>query len=168
MWFNADFSFSEHVNKFCKASLLHRQNLHRIRWFLTQEVAVLAANALVSSRLDYCNSLSGGFSCFNRHKLHSVQNILARIVTNHVTPIQKLLHWLPANTAVCPKPEYWFLYFYTVVLLAILDDPCLLEVTPTAPVGKSSKLTCWQKPINHRLPVTPMSSWYDLAMLLDL
>ena len=56
--------------------------------------------ALVSSRLDYCNSLFRGLSCFNLHKLQSIQNTLARIVTNHrkyahVTPILKQLHWLP-------------------------------------------------------------------------
>ena len=39
-------------------------------------------------------------SCFNLHKLQSIQNTLAHIVTNHrkyahVTPILKQLHWLP-------------------------------------------------------------------------
>ena len=70
--------------------------------YLTPEVAVLAANALVSSRLDYCNSLFRGLSCFNQHKLQSNQNTLARIITNHrkyahVTPILKQLHWLPVT-----------------------------------------------------------------------
>ena len=66
------------------------------------KVAVLAANALFSSRLDYCNSLFRSLSCFNLHKLQSIQNTLARIVTNHrryahVTPILKQLHWLPVK-----------------------------------------------------------------------
>ena len=65
-------------------------------------MAVLAANALVSSRLDYCNSLFRGLSCSSQHKLQSIQNTLARIVTNHrkyahVTPILKQLHWLPVK-----------------------------------------------------------------------
>ena len=77
-------------------------DLRRIRQYLTTEVAVLAGNALVSSRLDYCNSLSRSLSCFNLHKLQSIQNTLARIVTNHrryahVTPILKQLHWLPVK-----------------------------------------------------------------------
>ena len=75
-------------------------DLHRIRQYLTPEVAVLAANALVSSRLDCCNSLFRGLSCFNQHKWQSIQNTLALIVTNHrkyahVTPTLKQLHWLP-------------------------------------------------------------------------
>ena len=78
------------------------RNLRRIRQYLIPKVAVLAANALVSSRLDYCNSLFRGLSCFNQHKLQSIQNTLARIVTNHrkyahVTPILKQLHWLPVK-----------------------------------------------------------------------
>ena len=36
------------------------RDLHRIRKYLTPEVAVLAAIALVSSHLDYCNSLFRG------------------------------------------------------------------------------------------------------------
>ena len=100
VWFDADFSFSEHVKRTCKACFLQMRDLRRIRQYLTPEVTVLAANALVSSSLDYCNSLFRGLSCFNQHKLQSIQNTLARIVTNHrryahVTPILKQLHWLP-------------------------------------------------------------------------
>ena len=100
VWFGAEFSFSEHVKRTCNACFLQMRDLRRIRSYLTPEVAVLAANALVNSRLDYCNSLFRGLSCFNLHKLQSIQNTLARIVTNHrkyahVTPILKQLHWLP-------------------------------------------------------------------------
>ena len=43
-----------------------------------------------------------GLSGFNQHKLQSIQNTLARIVTNHrkyahVTPILQKLHWLPVK-----------------------------------------------------------------------
>ena len=40
-----------------KTYFLQTSDFHRIRWYLTQEVAVLAANALVSSHLKYCNSV---------------------------------------------------------------------------------------------------------------
>ena len=104
---------------------LHRQ-------YLTQEVAVLAANALVNSQLDYWNSLFRGLSCFIQHKL----NTLARTATNnrkyaHVTPIPKQLHWLPANYH-CMFKTTTLLNFYTVVVLAILDHP-RLTVAPTVP-----------------------------------
>ena len=46
VWFDADFSFSEHVKNTCKASFLQMHDRHRSRHYLTQKVAVLAANAL--------------------------------------------------------------------------------------------------------------------------
>ena len=102
VWFDADFSFTEHVKMTCKACFLQMRDLCRIRQYLTLEVAVLAANALVSSRLDYCNSLVRDLSCFYQHKLQSIQNTLACIVTNYrkyanVTPILKQLHCLPVR-----------------------------------------------------------------------
>ena len=57
LWFDAEFSFSEHVKRTCKACFLQMIALRRIRQYFTPEVAVYAANALVSSRLDYCNSV---------------------------------------------------------------------------------------------------------------
>ena len=68
--------------------------------FLTCEAALLAANALVGSRLDYCNSLFRSLSALDLRRLQCVQNSLARIVANatkssHITPISRSLHWLP-------------------------------------------------------------------------
>ena len=58
------------------------------------------ANAFVSSRLDYCNSLFRSLSKASLHRLQSFQNCAARIVTNscrytHITPVLRKLHWLP-------------------------------------------------------------------------
>ena len=58
------------------------------------------ANAFVSSRLDYCNSLFRSLSKVNLHRLQSIQNSAARIVTNlckytEITPLLRKLHWLP-------------------------------------------------------------------------
>ena len=68
VWFDADFSFSEHIKRTCKACFLQMRDLRRIRKYLTPEVALFAANALVSSRLDYCNSLFRGLSGFSQYK----------------------------------------------------------------------------------------------------
>ena len=82
VWFDSDLSFSCHVMKVCKACF-----------------ALMAANALVGSRLDYCNSLFRCLSALDLHELQCVQNSLARIVANttkysHITPVRKALHWL--------------------------------------------------------------------------
>ena len=57
---------------------------------------------MVSSRLDYCNSLLYGVSKSNIAKLQRVQNALCRIIfrldkMSHVTPFLKKLHWLPVQ-----------------------------------------------------------------------
>ena len=100
VWFDSDFSFSCHVRNTCKASFVHIRDLKRLRGYLIREAALLAANALVGSRLDYCNSLFRGLSALDIRRLQCVQNSLARIVANttkysHITPVRKSLHWLP-------------------------------------------------------------------------
>ena len=56
------------------------------------------ACAIVSSRLDYANSVLTGISARNVHRLQRVQNSLARVVTRSTTnstSALKSLHWLP-------------------------------------------------------------------------
>ena len=67
----------------------------------TGDTALLAANALVDSLFDYCNSLFRSLSALDLHRLQCVQNSLARIVANitkysNITPVRKSLHWLSA------------------------------------------------------------------------
>ena len=62
----------------------------------------MIANALVSSRLDYCNSLFRSLSSRNATRLQYVQNALARFVTGaskytHITSTLRTLHWLPVR-----------------------------------------------------------------------
>ena len=72
-----------------------------IRQYLTDEVAILVANALVSSRLDYCNSLFRSLSSLNMHKLQFLE------VPQFCTLIQKntmaiaLLLMLPQSGMIC-------------------------------------------------------------------
>jgi len=63
------------------------------------------ATALVSSRLDYCNSILYGTSTSNLNKLLRVQNALARTAMmtkkcDHITPVLACLHWLPVTARI--------------------------------------------------------------------
>ena len=63
---------------------------------------------MISSRLDYCNSLLYGVSKYNVSKLQKIQNALCRIVfrldrTSHVTPFLQKLHWLPITYRILFK-----------------------------------------------------------------
>ena len=78
----------------------------------------MAANALVGSSFNYCNSLFRSLSALDLCKLQCVQNSLARIVTNttkysHISPISKIFHWLPIEHRSIFKTAllvYKFLY----------------------------------------------------------
>ena len=102
VWFDSDFSLSKHVQNVCKSCFVQLHDFRHVRQFLTQDASVLVASALVSSWLDYCNSLFMSLSKFNLRKLQCIQNSAARIVSNtsrytSATPVLKKLHWLPVE-----------------------------------------------------------------------
>jgi hypothetical protein len=98
-------SFDQHVLSVVKASNFHIRGLRHIRPVLDEKTANTIACSIVSSRLDYCNSLLMGTSHKNIRKLQIVQNSLARVVTGvkrreHITPALKKLHWLPISERI--------------------------------------------------------------------
>ena len=102
VWFDSDFSLSKHVQNVCKSCFAQLHDFRRVRQFLNHDASVLVANALVSSQLDYCNSLFRSLSKFNLRKLQCIQNSAARIISNtsrytSITPVLKKLHWLPVE-----------------------------------------------------------------------
>ena len=111
--FDSDNPFDNHVAKICRACYYHLRDLRRIRKFFSDETAILLANAMVSSRLDYCNSLLYGVSKSNIAKLQRVQNALCRIIfrldkMSHVTPFLKKLHWLPIQHCILLSIIFWY------------------------------------------------------------
>ena len=74
VWFDSDFSLSKHVQNVGKCSFVKLHDFRNVRQFRTHDASVLVANALVSSQLDYCNSLFRSLSRFNLRKLQCIQN----------------------------------------------------------------------------------------------
>ena len=98
-------SFTNQINSLSKSCHFHIRDIRRIRHLLPLSAATALANSLVSSKLDYCNSLYNGISQANLNKIQRIQNTLARVVTNttkfeHITPILKKLHWLPIKQRI--------------------------------------------------------------------
>ena len=60
--FDPAFSFKKHVSNICRSAFYHSRDLRRIQIHLNIATAISLANALVNSRLDYCNSLLFGCS----------------------------------------------------------------------------------------------------------
>ena len=106
VWFDANFPFADDIHNICKICFLQLHDLRRVRQYLTEAATILAANALVSSHLDYCNFLFMSLSSLNMHKLQCIQNTLTGIVTNcnkytRASLILKLLHWLAVEFPNC-------------------------------------------------------------------
>ena len=101
-WFDSQLSMVTHIHKVCKAAFYHLYNLRKIRKFLDNESIKTLVNALITSRLDYCNSLLFGTPATHLLKLQRVQNTAARLICNmsrfdHITPTLIHLHWLPVK-----------------------------------------------------------------------
>ncbi len=67
--------------------------------------AQLLVQALVISRLDYCNALLAGLPSNTINPLQMIQNAVARLAFNepkraHVTPLFVSLHWLPVSARI--------------------------------------------------------------------
>src|SRR5207245_1338576 len=99
--FDSDLTFKSHISDVCRSSFYHIRQLRQIRASLDTNSAVLLANALVYSKLDYCNSLFYNLPAKSLNRLQIVQNDLARLVVpsvrrnHHITSTLRLLHWLP-------------------------------------------------------------------------
>ena len=76
------FSFKRHVLNICRSVFYHIRDLRRFRTHLNKATAISLANALVSSRLDYCNLLL--FGCSEKY----------------ITSSLKLLHWLAIKSCI--------------------------------------------------------------------
>ena len=95
--FDKNFTFCTHISVVCNSCFYHMRDLRRIRRHLDLNSAKLLATALVSSRLDYCNSLVYGIADIDLTRLQRVQNQLARLVTKsppftRSIPLPRSLH----------------------------------------------------------------------------
>jgi len=71
----------------------------RIRRYISLSVTKTIATALITNRLDYCNSFLYNIASKDILQLQYVKNCLARVVTrsprfSHSVPLLKSLHWL--------------------------------------------------------------------------
>ena len=107
--FDPDLSLSKHIASVVKSSHFTIRQIRQIRSSLDLNSAICLANALVSSKLDFCNSLFYNLPNTSINKLQLVQNALARAVCpstkkfDHITPILKKLHWLPIRQRISYK-----------------------------------------------------------------
>ena len=74
--------------------------INKIKKYLSDCGAKTLIQALVMSRMDFCNSIYHGLPTKSLIQIQLVQNAAARVITqttrrDHISPILKLLHCLP-------------------------------------------------------------------------
>ena len=107
-WFDRNLDMSSHISKQCASAFYHLHNISRIRRFLSTDTTKALVHALVTSRLDYCNSLLYGLPASHLNKVQRVLNAAARLVCRaprycRKTPLLYELHWLPVRQRISFK-----------------------------------------------------------------
>ena len=126
--FDAKFCFTSHVNSVIKSCFISIRDLHHTRRFFSADTSVVIANALISSYLDYCNSLFAvchpvmlaGSNMFKMllHSLspvhsHQIQPWDTSLATHQTMNYLHPSYWLPYFSCISTSP----LIFYTISLL---------------------------------------------------
>ena len=105
VWIDKNLDMTSHVNKIVSHSY---KDIGKVRSVLSQKHTEMLVHSVVSSRLDYCNSLFFNMSKANLNKLQKVQNTAARLVLRKrkresISNDIKKLHWLRIESRVIFK-----------------------------------------------------------------
>ena len=122
-------SFNLHISKTVSSSLIILKNVRSIRNLLTQEAAATLIHAIITSKLDQCNSLLFNLSSSNMTKLQRIQNFALRTVLNlrprsHVTEHYQNLHWLTVDQRI----HFKILTIVFKCLHVLAPSPCLTKL----------------------------------------
>ncbi len=91
------------VMKTCRATNFHLSRINKIRRFLDFSSVKCVVNALVLSRLDYCNSLYLNLPSSLLNRLQRVQNAAVRTIFNLRKRIANLFVGLKSRTVLNSK-----------------------------------------------------------------
>ncbi|KAF4081256.1 hypothetical protein AMELA_G00159310 [Ameiurus melas] len=109
-------TFTDHISATARSCRFILYKIKKIRPYLNKQATQILVQALVISKLDYCNSLLSGLPARSIKPLQMIQNAAACLVfnqpkTTHVTPLFISLHWLPV--AACIKFKAFMLTYKT-------------------------------------------------------
>ena len=95
-----------HINSVCRSAYFHLRNIRNARNLLTYDAYNQLIHALVTVRIDYCNSLLYGLPVQSLNRLQRIVNTAARILCRipkfgHISETLGVyyhhLHWLPVQ-----------------------------------------------------------------------
>jgi len=97
VFLDTELSMKQHIAKVAAAGFYHIRRLRQIRRRAGQAVTTRLVLAMITSRLDYCNSVLVGLPQHTLEPLQKVQNSAARLIFNlsrhdHISPSLIQLH----------------------------------------------------------------------------
>ena len=106
--FDQYLTFHDHISGICKSTHFHLRGIGRIRNLLTFDATAQLIPALITSRLDLCNSILYNIPNKQIARLQRIQNQAVRMLKripprNHITPILRELHGLRINDIIIFK-----------------------------------------------------------------
>jgi len=101
-------NMSANTSEIIRCRYFHIHRIGQINKFLPRQMGRGCSNALVTSRLEYCNSLLYGTVDKNFARLQHLQNTAARLIMrvpnySNITPVLKELHWRLVWERACFK-----------------------------------------------------------------
>ena len=140
------FKNTAHVNKLCSTSYLTLKRIGKVRHLLDQSTLKILMQALLLSRLDYCNGLLLGTAGYQLEK--KLQNMACRLIfglrkSDQISDKLQSLHWL--------KIQEWIQYKITVIVFQCLQGTApkyLRDLIPKQTTNRNLRSA-----ENHKLPV---------------
>jgi len=108
-----ELTFESHTKRVAARCFYKLRQLRTIRHSLSADYARMLVHALVSTQVDYCNSILYQVAAVHLRPLQSVLNAAARLIVrkqkiDHITPtLRDDLHWLPVHRRI----EYKLILF---------------------------------------------------------
>ena len=106
--FDRSLSFDDYISGVCRSTHFHLRNNGRIRSLLCYEATAQLLHALITTRIDYCNSLLYNLPKCSIARLQKIQKQTAWILTrtprcDHNTEVLANLHWLEEEHRIIYK-----------------------------------------------------------------
>ena len=108
VWLDEHLNLEAHVNTITSHCYKLLKNIGRLRNIFTKMHMEMLVHAVISSRLDYCNSIFYNMSKHNLNKLQKVQNAAARLIARKrkhqsISSTIEDLHWLRVESRIIFK-----------------------------------------------------------------
>ena len=97
--FDRHLNLESHINNVCRSAYFYLRNIGSVRNMLSDDACSQLIHALVTVRIDYCNSLLYGLPEYSLDRLQKILNTAARRLRrvpkfDHISETLIDLHWL--------------------------------------------------------------------------